>query len=84
MDEYLILAVSADVWINDKGESFDCRYIVVKKDSNVKPMVFKTDEKAFHSAKKLIGKKTFMSFNERGKITAVNPSTLDDVLNDKS
>lgn len=84
MDEYLILAVSADVWINDKGESFDCRYIVVKKDGNVKPKVFKSDEKAFHSAKKLIGKKTFMSFNERGKITSVNLSTLDDVLNDKS
>lgn len=84
MDEYLILAVSADVWTNEKGESFDCRYIIVKKDSNVKPMVFKSDEKAFNSAKKLIGKKVYMSFNERGKITAVSSLTLDDVLNDKN
>lgn len=84
MDEYLILAVSADVWTNDNGESFDCRYLVVKKDSNVKPMIFKCDQNAFISAKKNIGKKCYMSFNERGKVTAVNLASLDDVLNDKS
>lgn len=84
MDEYLILAVSADVWTNDKGENFDCRYIIAKKDSNVKPIVFKTNEKGFNSAKKLIGKKVYMSFNERGTITAVYSSTLDDTLDDKN
>lgn len=73
MDEYLILAVSSDVWTNDNGEAFDCRYIVVKKKTNVKPMIFKGDEHAFNEAKKHMGKKCYMSFNERGKVTGVAP-----------
>ena len=31
MTDFLVLATSTDVFTNEKGRTFDCRYIIVKK-----------------------------------------------------
>lgn len=71
MTEYLLLAFSADVYTNDKGEKYDCRYLVIKKDDNVKPMVYKCAETAFNEAKQLTGCRVNLTFDERGRINGI-------------
>lgn len=73
MPEYLLLAFSADVWKNDKGESFDCRYLIIKKTDNVKPMVYKCTADAFEQSKNYCGKRVNLSFDERTRINGVSP-----------
>lgn len=71
MTEFLILATSTDVWTNDKGESFDCRYIVAKKPDYVKPQIYKCSADALKIATNLRGKKCYLSFDERKRINGL-------------
>lgn len=71
MTDYLVLAVSSDVFVSDKGESFDCRYIVAKRSDNVKPMVFKCTESVLNEGSKLINKHCNFSFDEKGRVNGI-------------
>lgn len=71
MTEFLILATSSDVWTNEKGEKYDCRYIIVKKPDNVKPQIYKASADALKTASNLRGKKCYLAFDERQRINGL-------------
>lgn len=75
MTDFLVLATSSDVFTNVKGESFDCRYIIVKKADNVKPQIYKCTKDALETASKLRGKHCLFSFDEKQRVNGVKENT---------
>lgn len=75
MTDFLVLATSSDVFTNEKGESFECRYIIVKKQDNVKPQIYKCTKDALESASKLRGKHCLFSFDEKQRVNGVKENT---------
>lgn len=73
MTEYLLLAFSSDKFTNDKGETFDCRYLVIKKSDNVKPTIYKCTADVFEKSKNICGKYVNLAFDERCRINGINP-----------
>lgn len=75
MTDFLVLATSSDVFTNEKGESFDCRYIIVKKAGIVKPQIYKCTKDALETASKLRGKHCLFSFDEKQRVNGVKENS---------
>lgn len=73
--KYMVLATSEDKFTAEKGDNagqtYDCRYIVIKKTDNVKPIPYKATESALNSAKKLRDKEVLLAFDEHGRINGI-------------
>lgn len=73
--KYRVLAVSCDTFVategNNAGKSYECRYCVIKKSDNVKPIPFKCTESVLSTASKLIGKNVLLSFDEHSRINGI-------------
>ena len=75
MTDFLVLATSTGVFTNEKGESFDCRYIIVNKADCVKPQIYKCTKDALETASKLRGKHCLFSFDEKQRVNGVKENT---------
>lgn len=73
--KYRVLAVSCDTFVatqgNNAGKSYECRYCVIKKSDNVKPISYKCTESVLATASKLIGKNVLLSFDEHCRINGI-------------
>lgn len=73
--KYRVLAVSCDTFVategNNAGKSYVCRYCVIKKSDNVKPITYKCTESVLVTASELIGKNVLLSFDESCRIKGI-------------
>lgn len=73
--KYKVLAVSCDTFVatygKNAGTSYQCRYCVIKKSDNVKPIAYKCTESVLATASKLIGKNVLLSFDEKCRINGI-------------